>query len=38
MKYDTKTDPEVLAAIDAMPKAQALLNSTRKIVVERMKK
>ena len=38
MKYDTKTDPEVLAALDAMPKAQALLNSTRKIVVERMKK
>jgi carboxyl-terminal processing protease len=38
MKYDTKTDPEVLAAIDAMPKAQSLLNSTRKIVVERMKK
>ena len=28
MKYDTKTDPEVEAAVDAMPKAQALLNST----------
>jgi len=38
MKYETKTDPEVEAAVDAMPKAQALLNSTRKIVVERMKK
>ncbi len=38
MKYETKTDPEVEAAIKAMPKAQALLSSARKIVVERMKK
>ena len=33
-----KTDPEVEQAIDALPKAQALLNSAQKIIVERMKK
>jgi carboxyl-terminal processing protease len=38
MKYETKTDPEVEAAVNAMPKAQALLSNTRKIIVERMKK
>jgi carboxyl-terminal processing protease len=38
MKFETKTDPEVEAAINAMPKAQALLTNTRKIVVERMKR
>jgi len=31
-----ETDPEVERAIDAMPKAKALLDSARKIVVERM--
>jgi len=31
------SDPEVLQAIDAMPKAKALLESARKIVVERMR-
>ncbi|HVW87653.1 MAG TPA: S41 family peptidase [Bryobacteraceae bacterium] len=38
MKYDTKTDPEVEAAMNALPKAQALLNTAHKIIVERMKK
>ncbi len=37
-KYEIKTDPEVQAAIDAMPKAQALLSNARKIIVERMRK
>ena len=37
-KYEIKTDPEVLQAIDAMPKAQALLSSAKKIIVERMRK
>ncbi len=37
-KYEIKTDPEVTAAVDALPKAEALLNSARKIVVERMRK
>jgi carboxyl-terminal processing protease len=37
-KYEVMTDPEVEAAVTAMPKAQALLASTRKLVVERMKK
>jgi carboxyl-terminal processing protease len=31
-----QTDPEVAKAIDAMPKASALLETTKKIVVERM--
>jgi len=31
-----ETDPEVERAIDAMPKAKALLDTARKIVVERM--
>jgi len=38
MKYEIKTDPEVEAAVNAMPKAQALLASTRKLALERMKK
>jgi carboxyl-terminal processing protease len=37
-RYEVTTDPEVEAAVNALPKAQALLASTRKIVVERMKK
>jgi carboxyl-terminal processing protease len=37
-KYEIKTDPEVEQAIEAMPKAQALLSSAKKIIVERMKK
>src|SRR5580692_3272303 len=37
-KFELKTDPEVLQAIDAMPKAQALLSSAKKIIVERMRK
>jgi carboxyl-terminal processing protease len=36
--YDTRTDPEVKAAVEALPKAEALLNSAHKIIVERMKK
>jgi carboxyl-terminal processing protease len=36
--YDTRTDPEVEAAVKALPKAEALISSARKIVVERMKK
>ena len=31
-----ETDPEVEQAIDAMPKAKALLDSARKVVVKRM--
>jgi carboxyl-terminal processing protease len=38
MKYETQIDPEVEAAVSALPKAQALLNNAHKIVVERMKK
>jgi carboxyl-terminal processing protease len=37
-KYEIKNDPEVEQAIDALPKAQALLNSAQKIIVERMRK
>jgi carboxyl-terminal processing protease len=37
-KYEIKTDPEVEQAIDALPKAQALLDSAHKIIVERMRK
>jgi len=37
-KYEVMTDPEVEAAVNALPKAQALLASTRKIVVERRSK
>jgi hypothetical protein len=31
-----ETDPEVERAIDAMPKAKALLDSVRKVIVKRM--
>ena len=37
-KYEIKNDPEVLQAIDAMPKAQALMSNAKKIIVERMRK
>jgi carboxyl-terminal processing protease len=37
-KYEIKTDPEVEQAIEALPKAQALLTSAHKIIVERMRK
>ena len=37
-KYEIMTDPEVLQGIDALPKAQALLAKTKKIIVERMRK
>ncbi len=36
--FDVKTDPAVAKAMEALPKAQALLNSARKIVVQRMAK
>jgi carboxyl-terminal processing protease len=35
-KIAVETDPEVEAAVDALPKAKALLDSARKIIVERM--
>jgi len=35
-RVKVETDPEVERAIDALPKAKALLDSARKIVVERM--
>jgi carboxyl-terminal processing protease len=37
-KYEIKTDPEVEQALAAMPKAQALISSAKKIIVERMRK
>ncbi len=37
-KFEIQTDPEVEAAVAALPKAEALLASTRKIVVERRAK
>jgi carboxyl-terminal processing protease len=37
-KYEIKTDPEVEQAIDALPKAQALMSNAKKIIVERMRK
>jgi carboxyl-terminal processing protease len=37
-KYILQTDPEVEAAVAAMPKAQALVNSANKIRAERAKK
>ena len=37
-KYEIETDPEVEQAIEALPKAQALLSSAKKIIVERMRK
>jgi carboxyl-terminal processing protease len=38
MMYDTRTDPEVEAAVTALPKAEALLAQAHKIIVERMQK
>lgn len=35
-KVFAKTDPEVEAAVDAMPKARALVETARKILVQRM--
>jgi len=37
-RVSVESDPEVAQAIDAMPKAKALLDSARKIVVERMQR
>lgn len=37
-RFATMTDPTVLHAIDSMPKAQALLDTTKKIIVQRMAK
>ena len=37
-QYDIQTDPEVEQAIDALPKAQALMSNAKKIIVERMRK
>jgi len=31
-----QTDPEVARAVEAMPKAQALVETARKVVVQRM--
>ena len=33
--YEEMTDPEVLKAIDSLPKAQTLLNSVNKLIVQR---
>jgi hypothetical protein len=33
--YEEMTDPEVLKAVDSLPKAQALLNSVTKLIVQR---
>jgi carboxyl-terminal processing protease len=38
MKFDTRTDPEVEAAVTSLPKAQALLTTARKIAAARMQK
>jgi len=35
-RFDIQTDPMVQKAIEAMPKAQALLDSARKVMVQRM--
>lgn len=37
-QYEIKTDPEVEQAIDALPKAAALMSNAKKIIVERMRK
>jgi len=36
--YEKSTDPAVLRAVEALPKAQALLNSAKKMIVQRMAK
>ena len=33
--YEEMTDPEVLKAVDSLPKAQSLLNSVNKLIVQR---
>jgi hypothetical protein len=37
-RYFVQTDPEVTAAIDAMPKAEALIQSAARIRAERAQK
>jgi carboxyl-terminal processing protease len=37
-KYEIKMDPEVEQAIEAMPKAQALMSNAKKIIAERVRK
>lgn len=37
-KYEISTDPAVERAIDALPKAQALQSSAKKVIVQRMQK
>jgi carboxyl-terminal processing protease len=36
--FDIETDPAVKKAVEALPKAQALLNSAKKLIVQRMAK
>jgi hypothetical protein len=36
-QFYAQTDPEVARAVDALPKATALLESAKKIVVQRMR-
>ncbi|MDQ6678882.1 MAG: S41 family peptidase, partial [Acidobacteriota bacterium] len=36
--FEKKTDPAVAKAVEALPKAQALLNSAKKMIVRRMTK
>ncbi len=36
--FEKSTDPAVLKAVEALPKAQALLNSAKKMIVQRMAK
>ena len=36
--YEYATDPEVLKAVESLPKAQALLNSANKLIVQRRMK
>jgi carboxyl-terminal processing protease len=37
-KYEIQTDPEVEQAIDALPKAQALIANAKKVIAERVRK
>ena len=37
-KVAIETDPEVLKAIDAMPEARALLDKSKKLIVERIQR
>jgi carboxyl-terminal processing protease len=37
-KYEIATDPEVEKAIESLPKAEALLSTAKKIIVQRMQK